>query len=683
MERIVLVLVSLWLLVGQFSATDDAEESVVYFLGVDCPRADLNDTDNISFDENINYVLENLSAVSSSRKFYNYTIGDSSEQVYGLYQCAEDGSLQQCSECLKNATEEIIRYCPFAKEAIIWYPGCMLRYANRSIFSLSETSPNLYLDFGIKVPNYNEFAPKLASTMDGLIKNASSTLPHFASGKTELTSEVDNLFSFAQCTADLNISGCKHCLKSALSEMAICCNASTGALVYLPSCFLFYNQGPALEHMLSPTSPPPSPRRPPPAPTIQKGTSKTTSLNTGTIAAITASVSVGLLVLFVVCGICFCRKEPKEASGDIPLTSPFYSGTAKSDVEGLGDSEFEQYSFKTLKIATQDFSDENMLGEGGFGMVYKGIHKNGQELAIKRLSGGTSGQGTKEFMTEARLLAKLQHRNLVKLLGFCSEGDEKLLVYELMPNSSLDGFLFDPAKRPLLDWVTRSKIITGIARGLQYLHEDSRLTIIHRDLKPGNILLDMYMNPKIADFGLAKLSEGAQKFGNTVRVAGTQGYMAPEYLMTGDYSDKTDVYSFGIMLLEIVSGRRNRISRQTPQQEDLSIQAWRLWNEERSFEITDPVLLDNCPNNEVTRYIQIGLLCVQANAEERPTMTAVVFMLTCATDLPLPSTPIMTSNQCNMLMNYSNGQQSDVDRSSTKSITVTADVTHDLNPKPR
>ncbi|XP_074267427.1 cysteine-rich receptor-like protein kinase 8 [Silene latifolia] len=510
--------------------------------------------------------------------------------------------------------------------------------------------------------------------MNELIENASSASSRFASGKTSLTLS-DQLYSFAQCTPDIDTYGCSNCLKSALTQMISCCNASSYVMIFFPSCQLWYDTtGPFLKDQSTEAL----------LPIINPGskTENKTSLKPAIIAAIAACLLVGLLVVSIVLWICFCCKKPGDMNGDVPPTSPLNYGAVKSDEDGLGDAEFEQYNFKSLRIATSDFSNENRLGEGGFGIVYKGTLKNGKQLAIKRLSQGTSGQGTKEFMTEAGLLAKLQHRNLVKLLGFCSEGEEKLLVYEFMSNASLDGFLFDPIKRPLLDWATRRKIIVGIAKGLQYLHEDSRLTIIHRDLKPGNILLDKEMNPKIADFGLAKLSEGAQKFGNTVRVAGTQGYMAPEYLMTGDYSDKSDVYSFGIMLLEIVSGQRNIMIRQSPR-EDLSIQAWRLWNEEQSFEITDPILFEDCPRNEVMRCIQIGLLCVQANADERPTMTAVVFMLTCATDLPLPSAPMMTSNQNNTPMSYSSGQQSDVDRSTTKSITMTADVTHDLNPQPR
>ncbi|XP_074267420.1 cysteine-rich receptor-like protein kinase 44 [Silene latifolia] len=366
------------------------------------------------------------------------------------------------------------------------------------------------------------------------------------------------------------------------------------------------------------------------------------------------------------------------------------------NTEGFGDTKFVQYDFSTLKSATRDFSAETRLGEGGFGTVYNGTLENGEQLAIKRLSKSTSEQGSNEFMAEASLLAKLRHRNLVKLLGFCLEGDEKLLVYEFMSNGSLDRFLFDPNKSHLLDWILRYKIIKGIARGLQYLHEDSPLTIIHRDLKPGNILLDTEMNAKIADFGLAKLFDGAQKFGSTKHICGTIGYMAPEYMTTGEYSDKSDVYSFGIMLLEILSGQNNVRFYELLQKKDLPVHAWRLWNQKRSLELTDPILHNKCSSDEVIRCVQIGLLCLQANAEERPTMAKVAVMLTSSDDLPLPSTPAMSFPQFNMPvdfalgstpamsfpqfnmpMAYSGDQQSDTDQFSVMS------VTQDMDPTPR
>lgn len=219
-------------------------------------------------------------------------------------------------------------------------------------------------------------------------------------------------------------------------------------------------------------------------------------------------------------------------------------------------SESLLYDLSTLQAATDNFSEDNKLGEGGFGPVYKGILHDGQEIAVKRLS-TTSQQGHLEMKNEVVFLAKLQHKNLVRLLGCCIDGDEKLLVYEFLSNKSLDKILFDPGRQQELSWGNRHKIIQGICRGLLYLHEDSRLTIIHRDLKASNILLDPDMNPKISDFGLAKLFTVDASVGNTSRIAGTYGYMAPEYALHGIFSAKSDVFSYGVLVLEVVTGRRN------------------------------------------------------------------------------------------------------------------------------
>ncbi|KAI3471029.1 hypothetical protein Pfo_027692 [Paulownia fortunei] len=217
--------------------------------------------------------------------------------------------------------------------------------------------------------------------------------------------------------------------------------------------------------------------------------------------------------------------------------------------------ELPLFTFEVLANATDSFSNANTLGKGGFGHVYKGELANGREIAVKRLS-KASGQGMHEFMNEVVLISKLQHRNLVRLLGCCVENNEKMLIYEYMPNKSLDFFLFDQSQE-ILDWRKRFNIVEGICRGLRYLHRDSRLKIIHRDLKPSNILLDNDWNPKISDFGMARIFGSKQDHISTIRVVGTYGYMAPEYAIEGKFSEKSDVFSFGVLMLEIVSGRRN------------------------------------------------------------------------------------------------------------------------------
>ncbi|XP_047164832.1 G-type lectin S-receptor-like serine/threonine-protein kinase At1g11300 [Vigna umbellata] len=327
------------------------------------------------------------------------------------------------------------------------------------------------------------------------------------------------------------------------------------------------------------------------------------------------------------------------------------------------------FDFERLATATNNFHLSNKLGQGGFGPVYKGKLQDGKEVAVKRLS-RASGQGQEEFMNEVVVISKLQHRNLVRLFGCCIEGDEKMLIYEYLPNKSLDVLIFDPSKSKLLDWRKRCGIIEGIARGLLYLHRDSRLRIIHRDLKTSNILLDEELNPKISDFGMARIFGGSEDQANTNRVVGTYGYMSPEYAMQGLFSEKSDVFSFGVLALEILSGRRNSSFYDDEHVLSLLGFAWIQWKEDNISSLIDPEVYDPSHHKDILRCIHIALLCVQELAIDRPSMAAVISMLNSEVAfLPPPSQPAFILRQ-NLLNSESSKGSHRFSSTNTASITT-------------
>ncbi|KAI8010781.1 putative LRR receptor-like serine/threonine-protein kinase [Camellia lanceoleosa] len=281
------------------------------------------------------------------------------------------------------------------------------------------------------------------------------------------------------------------------------------------------------------------------------------------------------------------------------------------------------FSYAELRAATEDFNPANKLGEGGFGPVYKGTLNDGRVVAVKQLS-VASHQGKSQFVTEIATISAVQHRNLVKLYGCCIEGDKRLLVYEYLENKSLDQALFGK-KTLYLNWPTRFDICLGVARGLSYLHEESRVRIVHRDVKASNILLDSDLIPKISDFGLAKLYDDKKTHIST-RVAGTIGYLAPEYAMRGHLTEKADVFGFGVVALEIVSGRLNSDSSLEDDKIYLLEWAWNLHENNHEVELVD-ANLSEFNEEEVKRVIGISLLCTQTSPSLRPSMSRVVAML--------------------------------------------------------
>ncbi|KAF5475569.1 hypothetical protein F2P56_007363 [Juglans regia] len=367
---------------------------------------------------------------------------------------------------------------------------------------------------------------------------------------------------------------------------------------------------------------------------------------------ITITVTIGTL-LVAICSFSLWRRiakrKARKRNTKEALAFAKFPDESKPEQDSMTNQvkllELPIFSFEELASATNNFHQSNKLGQGGFGPVYRGKLLHGQEIAVKRLS-RASGQGLEEFMNEVVVISKLQHRNLVRLLGGCVEGEEKLLIYEYMPNKSLDVLLFDPSKQELLDWRQRFQIIEGIGRGLLYLHRDSRLRIIHRDLKASNILLDENLNPKISDFGMARIFGGNEDQANTNRIVGTYGYMSPEYAMEGRFSEKSDIFSFGVLLLEIVSGRRNTSFYHDEQAMSLLEFVWKMWNANKIANLVDPMISEPSFEMEILRCIHVGLLCVQDFAKDRPTVSVAISMLKSEiVDLPRPKQPAFTATQ--------------------------------------
>ncbi|KAL9991692.1 putative protein kinase RLK-Pelle-DLSV family [Helianthus debilis subsp. tardiflorus] len=302
--------------------------------------------------------------------------------------------------------------------------------------------------------------------------------------------------------------------------------------------------------------------------------------------------------------------------------------TNDKDFEGM-ELKTISFSLKQLKIATNNCKDSNKIGEGGFGPVFKGTLSDGTVVAVKQLS-SRSKQGNREFLTEIGVISCLHHPNLVKLHGCCIEGDQLLLVYEYMENNSLANALFGKSGL-MLDWPTRFKICIGIARGLAFLHDESRLKIVHRDIKATNVLLDKDLNPKISDFGLARLHEDDKSHVST-RVAGTIGYMAPEYALWGHLSDKVDVYSYGILLLETVSGKNNTV----PINDSICLLDWacRVETSKQYEELSDDRLESTINKQEAETVVKVALLCTNSSPTMRPSMVEVVNMLDGNTCVP-------------------------------------------------
>ncbi|PSS13742.1 LRR receptor-like serine/threonine-protein kinase precursor [Actinidia chinensis var. chinensis] len=340
-------------------------------------------------------------------------------------------------------------------------------------------------------------------------------------------------------------------------------------------------------------------------------------------------VIVVLLILLILLFVYRKIIKPAELTKLVGFTKrqhgkpDFFSGNLRT---------ISYFDFYTLRKATKNFYEGNLLGRGGFGPVYQGKLEDGTSIAVKKLSVDKSQQGESEFLAEVRLITSIQHKNLVRLLGCCSDNAQRLLVYEYMKNRSLDRIVYGKSDQ-FLDWKTRSQIILGIARGLQYLHEDSHIRIVHRDIKASNILLDDKFQPKIGDFGLARFFPEDQAYLSTT-FAGTLGYTAPEYAIRGELSEKADIYSFGVLVLEIIGCRKNTDLSLPSEMQYLPEYAWKLHERSKVIDLVDPRMVeDGYVEKEVLQAIHVALLCLQPHANLRPPMSEIVAFLTCSGEM--------------------------------------------------
>lgn len=470
-----------------------------------------NYTANSTYSTNLKQLVSNLSSLEQNDYgFYNISTGQNNDIVNAIALCRGDVRPDACDSCIQNAANQLTGQCPNQKDAFVFYDNCMFRYSNLSMFGIKKSSAVFYMWNRENVTQQDGFNQVLRNLLDNLRNRAASggSLRKYATANASAPG-FKIIFALVQCTPDLSGDDCNNCLIDTISRIPQCCDGKAGGRVIAPSCnfryeiYRFYDPAAGLESAVPPT-PTLSPTvTPPQPPSNARGKENKTSRTVPTIV-----VPIVVFVILVVCIYIFLRinkRMPKEIL---------------ETVDDIRSVESLQYDLSSIVAATNNFADANKLGQGGFGAVYKGKLCNGEEIAVKRLSKG-SEQGDLEFKNEVMLLARLQHRNLVRLLGFCLEGNERILIYEFVVKASLDHFIFDPIKRIQLDWEGRYKIIGGVARGILYLHEDSRIRIIHRDLKASNILLDAEMNPKIADFGMARLFVMDQSHADTSRVVGT------------------------------------------------------------------------------------------------------------------------------------------------------------------
>ncbi|KAL3347393.1 hypothetical protein AABB24_021196 [Solanum stoloniferum] len=555
--------------------------------------------------------METLSEQVIARGYGVAVTGTGPDATYGISQCYGDLSLLDCALCFSEARTLFPQCFPY-NGARLYLDGCFMRAENYSFYD-QYLGPEDRRVCRNRTTKGSLFQQNARAAVQQAVGNAPSNNGYARSQVSFPRDSNDTAYVLADCWKTLSANSCAACLRNASASMLGCLPWSEGRALYT-GCFMRYSDTNFLNAIST------------------SGGSSSRGKVVVTIIVVSSVIVLGVGA-FIGIGVWKKKLIQKKRKG---------ANDAEKLVKILHDINLN-FKYSTLDKATGSFDEANKLGQGGFGTVYKGVLADGREIAVKRLFFNNKHR-VADFYNEVNIVSSIDHKNLTRLLGCSCSGPESLLVYEFLPNQSLDHFIFDPIKGKALNWEKRFEIIIGTAEGLVYLHENTKTRIIHRDIKASNILLDSRLRAKIADFGLARSFQEDKSHISTV-LAGTLGYMAPEYLAHGQLTEKADVYSFGVLLLEIVTGRQNNKSKNDEDTVSLISDVWKHFQHGIVEELFDlNLMLHNCHTinvqNEVARVLHVGLLCTQEIPTLRPFMSKALKMLVKKDEeLPPPTKP--------------------------------------------
>ncbi|XVE92377.1 hypothetical protein REPUB_Repub01dG0092200 [Reevesia pubescens] len=589
-------------LFAKLSLSDPRAEEAAFV----CTNRTASGTGRQTFIANFLAVMDTVTPLIDQQRYAAVVNGSGDTKVYGFGECMKDLDQNDCNVCFAHCKTQILRCLPFqlaTRGGRLFFDGCYLRYDDYNFFNETLTDEDRTVCATNDVASINQTVFR-ANVMQ-LVRNLSVEAPKsdgFFVGSVSRGNVL--VYGLAQCWELVNGTACEGCLANVVSRISSCLPKEEGRVLNA-GCYLRYSTEKFYYNSTAP------------AVAGNGGRRKLAIILATTCSAVALTLIITAATFLVNKKLVKKRRESKQLGALASIVN-------KSKLN---------FSYESLEKATNYFNDSNKLGQGGSGCVYKGTLPNGKVVAIKRLFFNTT-QWVDHFFNEVNLISDIYHKNLVKLLGCSITGPESLLVYEYVPNRSLYDYLFVNKDVEPLRWEPRYKIILGTAEGLAYLHEESELRIIHRDIKLSNILLDEDLTPKIADFGLARLFPEDKTHISTV-IAGTLGYMAPEYVVRGKLTEKADVYSFGVLVIEVTCGKK------CFSLDSYSIlhMVWNHYEADKLWEAVAPVIEDNF-KEKASRLLQIGLLCVQASAEMRPSMSTVVEMLANGTlEIPRPTQP--------------------------------------------